>query len=330
MARKLSLTDYKKGILSGDRMLLGKAITLVESSLKEDQKIASKLIESIFPFTGKSYRIGISGIPGAGKSTFIEALGKHFTSQGKKVAVLAVDPSSKISGGSILGDKTRMNELARNELAFIRPTPANTTLGGVAGRTFEALLLCEAAGFEYIFIETVGVGQSETEVFHLTDLFLLLMITGMGDELQSMKKGIMELADFIVVNKADGDNKEKAKNTVSEIQQILHVLSKNDRSEPTLISCSAIENTNIPEIASLLEVFRKTALSNGQWVQKRSSNAKHNLSRELTQLVQKDFHSNRYIQKNLKKIENEVAEGNITPQAAALLLFTNYKAKNNF
>lgn len=324
--KRLSLTDYKKGILRGDRMLLGKAITLVESSLHEDQKIASKLIEIIFPFTGKSFRIGISGIPGAGKSTFIEALGKHLTSQGKKVAVLAIDPSSKISGGSILGDKTRMNELARNELAFIRPTPAHTTLGGVAGKTYEALLLCEAAGFEYIFIETVGVGQSETEVYNLTDLFLLLMITGMGDELQSMKKGIMELADFIIVNKADGDNKERAKNTVSEIQQIIHVLSSNKK-EPTLISCSAKENTNIAEIALLLEDFRKRAYTSGQWAQKRASNAKQNLSRELNQLVQQDFHSNIYIQKNLKKIENEVAEGNITPQAAAIMLFKNYKAK---
>ncbi len=175
--KKHSSIDYKTGLLKGDRALLGKAITLIESSLYEDEPLASALIDSIFPYTGNSYRIGISGIPGAGKSTFIETIGNYFTTLGKKVAVLAIDPSSKISGGSILGDKTRMHTLAVNERAFIRPSPSSSKLGGVAAKTYETILLCEAAGFEYIFIETVGVGQSETEVYDLCDFFLLLMIT---------------------------------------------------------------------------------------------------------------------------------------------------------
>ncbi len=328
MKEKFSIANYKKGILDDDRMILSRAITLIESSLSADRKNASTLIKSIFPHTGNAYRIGISGIPGAGKSTFIEALGKHLTSQGNKVAVLAIDPSSKISGGSILGDKTRMAELAKNEMAFIRPSPANSTLGGIAEKTYETILLCEAAGFNYIFIETVGVGQSETEIYHLTDLFLLLMITGMGDELQSMKKGIMELADIIVINKADGENKENASKTALEIKQVLHLFaSGKSKQEPVLTTCSAKENTNIAEIALLLENFKETSITSGQWAQKRTTNARQSLLREINHHLQTDFYSNTFIQKNLKKIENEVAKGFITPQAAAILLLKNYKAK---
>jgi LAO/AO transport system kinase len=326
--KRLSLEKYKTGILNGDRVLLGRAITLIESNRKEDEAISLALINSIFPFTGNSFRIGISGIPGVGKSTFIEALGKHLTGQGKKVAVLAIDPSSKLTGGSILGDKTRMNELSRNELAFIRPTPASNTVGGVAGKTYETVLLCEAAGFDYILIETVGVGQSETEVHNLTDFFLLLMIAGMGDELQTMKKGIMELADGIVINKADGNNIEKAKKTAAEMRQTLHLLSsQQNKEEPTVMVCSSKENTGIPEIILLLHDFKKKALSKGSWTRKRATVTLQNFFRELERQLLKDFYHNTFVEKNIKKIENEVAGGKITPQAAAILLLENYKNK---
>jgi LAO/AO transport system kinase len=325
--KRLSLEKYKAGILQGDRVLLGRAITLIESNRKEDEAISLALIDSIFPFTGNSFRIGISGIPGVGKSTFIETLGKHLTGQGKKVAVLAIDPSSKLTGGSLLGDKTRMNELARNDLAFIRPTPASTTMGGVAEKTYETILLCEAAGFDYILIETVGVGQSETEVYHLADFFLLLMIAGTGDELQTMKKGIMELADAVVINKADGDNKEKAKKAAVEMKQSLHVLSSQQgKAAPPVLLCSSKENTGIGEINRMLDDFREKAVSQGSWTIKRAAATLKKFSRQLEHQLQKDFYNNSFVQENIKKIENEVAEGKMTPQAAAILLVENYKA----
>ncbi len=220
-----------------------------------------------------------------------------------------------------------MNELARNERAFIRPTAASATMGGVAEKTYETILLCEAAGFDYILIETVGVGQSETEVYHLTDFFLLLMIAGMGDELQTMKKGIMELADAVVINKADGDNKEKAKKAAAEMKQALHLLSsRQDNAEAMVLLCSAKENTGIVEINRMLDDFREKALSQGSWNRKRAAATLKIFSRQLEHQLQKDFNNNSFVQKNIKKIENEVAEGKMTPQAAAILLVENYKA----
>jgi LAO/AO transport system kinase len=322
--KRLSVSQYKSGLLNGDRVVLSKAITLIESSLSSDEILSSKVLQNILPFTGKSFRIGISGIPGAGKSTFIEALGKYLIGLQKKVAVLAIDPSSKLSGGSILGDKTRMNELAKSELAFIRPTPANNTLGGVAGKTYETLLLCEAAGFEYILIETVGVGQSETEVYDITDFFLLLMISGMGDELQTMKKGVMELANAILINKADGPNKENATSAAAAIKQTLQLFSSPN---PEVITCSALTGEGIEETVQLLENFRSTAQTDGRWQKKRAHNSTQGLFKELNHRLLKDFYESPIIQKKIKIIENEVAEGKITPLAAALSLLKNFKQK---
>ena len=211
MRKTLSLEDYSKGIEEGDISILSRAITLVESKNQEHQKLARELIREILPKTGRAVRLGISGTPGVGKSTFIESFGKLLTSQGLKVAVLAVDPSSQITGGSILGDKTRMNELAIDPLSFIRPSPSGSSLGGVTSKTWESMLLCEAFGFDVIIVETVGVGQSETAVARITDLFLLLMQPGGGDDLQGIKRGIMEMADLICINKADGDQLSQAK-----------------------------------------------------------------------------------------------------------------------
>ncbi len=326
--KRLSIEQYKTGLLSGDRAVLGRAITLIESSLPSDEIIASKVVHAILPFTGNSFRIGISGIPGAGKSTFIETFGTYLTTHKKKVAVLAIDPSSKRSGGSILGDKTRMNELVKSELAFIRPTPSNDTLGGVAGKTYETILLCEAAGFDYILIETVGVGQSETEVYSLTDFFLLLMISGMGDELQSMKKGIMELADAILVNKADGENKTNARLAAAEIEQALSLFSSPlSRPHVSVATCSSKSGEGVETFFQILETFRTQSKSNGTWEKKRAANTVHALFKEVTHRLQKDFFKNATVQKNLKTIENEVANGKLTPHAAALALLKNYKIK---
>jgi LAO/AO transport system kinase len=326
--KRFTVEQYKSGILSGDRAVLGRAITLIESSLAKDEALAAKLINSILPFTGKSFRIGISGIPGAGKSTFIEALGTHLIAEQKKVAVLAIDPSSKLSGGSLLGDKTRMNELVRSELAFIRPTPANETLGGVAGKTYETILLCEAAGFDYILIETVGIGQSETEVFSLTDLFLLLMISGMGDELQTMKKGVMELADLILINKADDNNKENALAAAAEIKNTLHIFSNTAaKTSPTVMTCSSKTGEGIDSIATWMEEFRQNAQADGRWGKKRVNSTLHRLYKEIQYNLERDFFNTPSVQKKLKSIENELAEGKLTSHAAALLLLKNYKQK---
>ncbi len=326
--KRLSVDSYISGLLRGDRTVLGRAITLMESSLPEDEALAAQVLKGILPFTGKAYRIGISGIPGAGKSSFIEAIGNYLTEQEKKVAVLAVDPSSKISGGSILGDKTRMNELVKSERAFIRPTPANDTLGGTAGKTYETILLCEAAGFDYVLIETVGVGQSESEVYYMTDLFLLLMISGMGDELQTMKKGVMELADLVLLNKADGSNKENAMLAAAEIKQALHIFSSGSiKPAPTVLTCSARTGEGIQEIALWMESFRNQAKDSGRWDKKRTANTLQCLFREIHLRLQKDFYQTQGIQDLLKRFENEVCEGKMTPHAAAVELLKNYKEK---
>ena len=212
MQKRLTADEYIAGIIAGNRIILSRAITLIESQLENDREIAQKVLEKILPHTGKAIRIGITGVPGVGKSTFIEAFGKHITTNNKKIAVLAIDPSSQCSKGSIMGDKTRMEELAHDDSAYIRPSPSGNILGGVANKTRETMLLCEAAGFEVIIVETVGVGQSETLVKGMVDFFLLLMLSGAGDELQGIKRGIMEMADAIAITKADGDNCKNSKN----------------------------------------------------------------------------------------------------------------------
>ena len=239
MQKRLTPDQYQQGILSGNRLVLSRAITLAESTLPADQELARQVLEAVLPHTGKSVRVGITGVPGVGKSTFIEAFGQHFTTQGRKLAVLAIDPTSQRSKGSILGDKTRMEQLSVNPKAYIRPSPAGQSLGGVTNATRQAMLLCEAAGFDTIFIETVGVGQSETAVHSMTDFFLLLMLAGAGDELQGIKRGIMEMADALVITKADGENMRKATAAKAEYQSALHLFPAAESNwSPKVLTCS--------------------------------------------------------------------------------------------
>jgi LAO/AO transport system kinase len=257
MKKNLSLNDYLNGFAQQDRTILAKAITLIESSNKSHAEMGKELIGKILPMTGKSKRIGISGTPGVGKSTFIEAFGKLLTSNKKTVAVLTVDPTSKISGGSILGDKTRMNELAIDPLAFIRPSPSGLTLGGVASRTRESILLCEAFGFDYIIVETVGVGQSETSVSQMVDIFLMLLQPGSGDDLQGIKRGILELVDMVIVTKDDGDNQPIIQKACHDYQKALHIL-RHDGITPSVLSCSALKKTGLKEVSHKIEEFFST------------------------------------------------------------------------
>jgi len=261
-----------EGVRAGDRTLLARAITLVESRAPRHQAAARDLIARILPLSGGALRVGLTGVPGAGKSTFIEALGMFLCQKGSKVAVLAVDPSSSRSGGSILGDKTRMESLSREPQAFIRPSPSGGNSGGVAARTREAMLLCEAAGYEVILVETMGVGQGETEVRTMTDFFLLLQITGGGDELQGIKKGVIEMADAIVVNKADGDNRERAHRACREFQRILHVLQPFSPGwEPVALTCSALDGNGIEEVWEVVERFRESLRASGNWTKRRQA-----------------------------------------------------------
>ena len=260
-----------EGILAGERSALAQAITLVESRAARHRAYAGQLMQRILPKTGGALRVGLTGVPGAGKSTFIEALGMLLCNRGKKVAVLAVDPSSSRTGGSILGDKTRMEDLSRHENAFIRPSPSGVSLGGVAARTREALLLCESAGYDVIIVETVGVGQSETAVRTMTDFFLLLQIAGAGDELQGIKKGVIELADAIVVNKADGDNRLRADLAKVEYTKVLHFLHPFTPGwKPKALSCSALESEGIEQVWALVEKFRDDLTASGVFEQRRS------------------------------------------------------------
>lgn len=254
MRKNLELNDYLEGIKNKDRTILARGITLIESHNPEHHKLAQELLKAVLPMTGKSKRIGISGTPGVGKSTFIEAFGKLLTSQNKTLAVLAVDPTSQVSGGSILGDKTRMNELAIDQSAFIRPSPSGETLGGVAKRTRESLLLCEAFGFDYILVETVGVGQSETTVAQMVDLFVMLLQPGAGDDLQGIKRGILEMVDMVVVTKDDGDQKQIIQKAKHDYQNALQIL-RHDGWIPPVLSCSAYTKNGLPEVQGTIESY---------------------------------------------------------------------------
>lgn len=264
MKPSLSIQEYKEGILAKDIAILARAITLSESSLPEHQQTAQEIIKSVLPNTGHSIRVGITGVPGVGKSTFIESFGQLLIEKGHRVAVLAVDPSSTLSKGSILGDKTRMEKLSANKKAFIRPSPSGGSLGGVTRKTRESILLCEAAGFDWILIETVGVGQSETEVQQISDFFLLLMLAGAGDELQGIKRGIMEMADGIAITKADGSNTEKAKGARAEYAKAIHLFPPTESGWiPEVKTCSAIENKGVAEIYAMIEKFMLHGKANG-------------------------------------------------------------------
>lgn len=309
---------YVQGVLEQNRLVLARTITLIESSLPTHQEIAKTVLNMLLPHTGKAYRLGITGVPGAGKSTFIESFGTMLTENGHRVAVLAIDPSSTRSGGSILGDKTRMEKLAINDRAFIRPSPSRGSLGGVARKTRESMLVCEAAGFDVIIIETVGVGQSETTVASMVDFFLVLMIAGAGDELQGIKKGVLEVADAIVINKADGDNVLRAQMAQKEYQAALHLLMPSSPYwSPPVLTCSSLQTTGIDTIWQTIIAHRKALAPFGQIEAKRRTQAMEWLSFLIEDGLQKWFFSNPHIQAALPRLKEDVAAERIEPTAAA-------------
>jgi LAO/AO transport system kinase len=327
MRPRLTVASYVEGILNRNRIVLSQAITLVESRLAEDRALAQQVLQHILPYTGTSLRIGITGVPGVGKSTFIEAFGQHITSLEKTVAVLTVDPSSQRSGGSILGDKTRMETLSHNPLAYIRPSAAGGSLGGVAHRTREAMLLCEAAGFEVVLIETVGVGQSETLVRSMTDFFLLLMLAGAGDELQGIKKGIMEMADAIVITKVDGPNRPMAGQAVNEYRNALHLFPVSESGwYPSVLTCSALENEGILEIWEMIERYETLTKKNGFFNKNRQDQNMDWLKSYLRQELEERFLNHPQIKAQWLTTEQSVRAGQELPLPAAeqlLKLFFN-------
>lgn len=313
------------GILSGNITTLSRAITLVESTNPDHLAKANEVINSCLSHANKSVRIGITGVPGVGKSTFIEAFGKHLTGLGKKVAVLAVDPSSTISHGSILGDKTRMEELVKDANAYIRPSASGETLGGVARKTRETITLCEACGFDTIIIETVGVGQSETAVHSMVDFFLLLKIAGAGDELQGIKRGIMEMADAIIINKADGDNIKKAKLAKTEFNRALHLFpAKKSGWIPTTATSSAITHDGIPEVWKTIEKFLELTKDNDYFYKKRSEQNEYWMLETINEQLKLNFFNNPEIEKLLDATKKAVQNDEISPFAAAQLLLEKY------
>lgn len=312
---------YIQGVLDSNRLMLARTITLIESSLPAHQEMAGKIIEKLLPHTGNAIRLGITGVPGAGKSTFIESFGTLLTELGHRVAVLAIDPSSSRSGGSVLGDKTRMLKLSVNENAFIRPSPSSGTLGGVARKTRETMLACEAAGFDVIIIETVGVGQSETAVASMVDFFLVLMIAGAGDELQGIKKGILEVADTIVINKADGDNVIRAERARKEYETALHILTPGSPNwSPLVLTCSALEQFGLSEIWETVTNHRTTLQASGELQEKRKSQALDWMYFLLEEGLKTWFYSHPDISTNLPDLTAAIEKQVISPTAAASLL----------
>ena len=315
--RELSVQDYVDGILQGDRVILSRAITLIESTNPEHQKLAQQVIEACLPHAGNSLRIGITGVPGAGKSTFIEAFGKFLTAQGKHIAVLAIDPSSERSKGSILGDKTRMEQLSTDPHAFIRPSPSGLTLGGVARKTRETIILCEAAGFDVIIVETVGVGQSETVVKSMVDFFLLLMLAGAGDELQGIKRGIMEMADALVINKADGDNVTPAELAKTRYQSALHLFPQNENGWMVPVTtCSALEHTAIDKVWEIITDFETLTKGNGYFSKNRNEQNVKIFYDWIDFTIKNDFFNLPNVQIAINTLLPKVLAGEITPYQA--------------
>ena len=314
---RLRVKDYTQGILSGNRVLLSRAITLIESSLASDRKLANEIIEAVLPKTGKSIRIGITGVPGAGKSTFIEAFGKLLTAYNKKVAVLAVDPSSQKTKGSILGDKTRMDELAKDQMAFIRPSPTNESLGGVTESTRQTILLCEAAGYEIILVETVGVGQSETTVRSMTDFFLLLMLPGSGDELQGIKKGIMEMADGIAITKNDTDNVKKAKQAQADFQHALHLYAAPESGvTPKVLLTSSIEKKGIAEVWNAIESFKEKTSASGFFTYQRQEQDVSWFHFQVSSQIKQKVTQQKRIKTRITMLEKKIRTSKISPGKA--------------
>lgn len=321
----LSVQQYIDGILKGDITILSQAVTLIESSKPDHQEIAQQIIVKCLPFAGKSVRIGITGVPGVGKSTFIEAMGKYITTRGKKLAVLAIDPSSERTKGSILGDKTRMEELSVDPNAYIRPSPSAGSLGGVARKTRETIVLCEAAGFNHIFIETVGVGQSETAVHSMVDFFLLLMLAGAGDELQGIKRGIMEMADAITINKADGNNIEKAELAKFQYMNALHLFPASESGwNPKVLTCSAFLKTGISEIWNTIDEYLKHVKNNEYFQHRRNEQSKFWMYETINEHLRNDFYQNEQIKTLMDETEQKVIKEEISSFVAAKRLLDFY------
>ena len=317
-ARQRSVNEFVTGVLNSNITFLSKAITLVESTNIKHQQKANEILNRCLPHANKSIRIGITGVPGVGKSTFIETFGKYLTAQGKKVAVLAVDPSSSINKGSILGDKTRMEALVTDENAFIRPSPSGTSLGGVAQKTRESIILCEAAGFDTIIIETVGVGQSETVVHSMVDFFLLLKLAGAGDELQGIKRGIIEMADAIVINKADGDNKQNAKIAKVAFNRALHLYPlKESKWQPKVLTASALHNSGIEEINNMILTYIAITKENAYFNKKRNEQNKFWLLSTIEQQLKTNFYQNPKVKSALQEEIDNLENGKTTPFNAA-------------
>ncbi|HEY1037818.1 MAG TPA: methylmalonyl Co-A mutase-associated GTPase MeaB [Bacteroidia bacterium] len=326
MSNLLSINEYVDGLKAGNIAVLSKAITLIESKNPGHRKLAQKLIDVILPLTGNSVRIGITGVPGVGKSTFIEAFGMLLIEKGKKIAVLAIDPSSNISKGSILGDKTRMEKLSVHPNAFIRPSASGGSLGGVTYKTREATLLCEAAGFDTIIIETVGVGQSETEVSTICDFFLLLMLAGAGDELQGIKRGIMEMADGIAITKSDGTNEAKAKAARAEFANALHFLPPHASGWiPEVKVCSSLANTGIDEVWSMIEKFTAHQKLKNAFEAKRMEQNAFAFRKLLDEQIRMVFMDKPGFEEAIHKLELEVSKGKLSPYSAVKTVFEQWK-----
>jgi len=316
--RKLTLEQYVNGVRAGDHAILGRAITLVESNARRDQELAQQLLVALLPFTGQAYRVGITGVPGVGKSTLIEALGSNLTAQGHKLAVLAIDPTSGVTGGSILGDKTRMTRLARDPNAFVRPSPASGSLGGVARKTRESMLVCEAAGFDVIFVETVGVGQSETSVAEMVDFFLVLMLANAGDELQGIKRGIMELADLIAINKAESENAVLVRNARREYMAALRLMrGTHPQWKPSVLAVSGLHNRGLDELWGKVVEHRQLLEQSGQLARRRSEQTRRWMWSMVEQRLLRALREHPDVLQRAPDIERSVLEGQLTATLGA-------------
>ena len=323
---RLSPEEYIDGVLKGDRVILSRAITVIESNLASDKKLAKDIIQAILPRSGNSIRIGITGVPGVGKSTFIEVFGNYLIGLGHKVAILSIDPSSQRTKGSILGDKTRMEKLANLDNAYIRPSASGETLGGVANKTGETMLLCEAAGYDIILIETVGVGQSETAVHGMTDFFLLLMLSGAGDELQGIKKGIMEMADMVVINKADGDNIRKSEMAKRQYENALHIFPQSESGwTPVVSTASSIKNIGIDIVWDKITEYKKMVTKNGYFNKNRDRQQIQWMYNNIKEELKRLFYNSENIINHLKILEKDIIDSKISPVKAAEKVIDEFK-----
>lgn len=320
---------YIDGVLSGNRKILSKTITLIESARADHQSLAKQIIDQLLPYTGNAFRLGITGVPGVGKSTFIETFGMYLIQKGHHLAVLAVDPSSQRSGGSIMADKTRMEKLSVEKNAFIRPSPSSGTLGGVARKTRESILICEAAGFDVIVVETVGVGQSETTVASMVDFFLVLMLAGAGDQIQGIKKGVLEIADALAINKADEDNIQKAQQAKKEYESALSLLNPSSPSwTPPVLTCSAMEAVGIDDIWETVKDHRIRLSASGELDSKRKHQALDWMWALVEEGLKERFNDNKEIQNRLPRLIADVEKGVIAPPVAAMELLSELESSN--